>query len=174
MGRKTLLIPIVVLGVLLFAGAAIAANVRCDGGACRGTGKADKITGSSRPDRIKALGGSDRVGGGRGNDRIVAGAGADTVGGSYGRDKISGGEHNDRISGGFGGDRISAGGGTDNVFGESGNDHIVIAGDGANDFVDCGTGDNDVVVLDAQEQQPANPADFIAQTSCEDVRLATP
>lgn len=169
MRRPVLLITIALAAVLLSAGVALAASVRCDGGPCRGTNNADKMTGSLRNDRMSGLGSQDRMGGNRGNDVMFGGSGADTMGASYGNDRMFGGPGNDTMSGGPSSDRIVGGTGTDTIYGSTGNDYINAAGDGANDFVDRGTGDNDTVVVDVQEQNPANPADFIAGTTCENV-----
>ena len=151
MRRSSILITVVVTAVLLSAGVALAATIKCDGGLCRGTNKADKMSGSLGRDRMLGRGGADIIRGNRGNDTMSGGIGADTMFGSYGNDRM------------FGGD------GTDDIEGNHGNDYIVVAGDAANDIADCGPGEQDTVVIDAGEIPAGDLADFVAQSDCENV-----
>lgn len=172
MRRTALLIAVMMLAVLVSSGVAWAAIIRCDGGVCRGTGGPDQMTGTIGTDTMYAFGGHDRMDGGRGEDRMYGMDGADTMSGGYRSDSMYGGDHNDVMSGGHNPDRMFGGPGTDTIQGDSGNDYINIAGDAQNDFVNCGTGAGDLVVLNAQELNPPNLSDFIAQTDCERIRIA--
>ena len=154
-------------GEVGLTGVAVAATVRCDGGPCRGTNKADTITGSSQRDRMSGLGGHDRMGGGRGSDRIYGGDGADTMSGGYGNDFLSGGPDGETMSGGPFSDRMFGGTGVDSIFGNSGNDTI-FAEDGQADSISCGAGEDTAFIDGADLGVPLD--EFISVTSCEDVQ----
>jgi hypothetical protein len=91
--------------VVVYAGAALAANITCPGGpiVCAGTEQNDRITGSQVDDNIQALGGLDVV---------TARAGDDGVDGGRNRDDIFGGPGGDGLFGGLGPDDIQGGRGT--------------------------------------------------------------
>ena len=157
--------------VLSFAGSAMAARVACDGGICRGTNRIDMMAGSTRLDRMYGFGGNDRMNGSYNNDVMVGGGGSDNVNGSFGYDTLYGNNFADTISGGPANDKIYAGPGADTVYGGSGNDYVVIAGDNQNDSANCGTGNNDTLVLDLQELGGSNLIEYADQTSCENLRV---
>jgi len=84
---------------------------------------------------------------------------------------MSGGPGNDTMTGGPASDNIVGGTGTDRIEGDGGNDRINIAGDNQADSVDCGTG-NDTLILDAQDQGDLNFLEFAERTSCEKLQPA--
>ena len=108
-----------------------------------GSSGADKVCGSSHPDRINGLGGDDTllgqggkdtINGGDGNDTLEGGAGDDTINGGDGNDELSGdagvdtlmgNEGNDTLYGGDGGDTLDGNEGDDQVYGDAGNDTLV-------------------------------------------------
>ena len=96
----------------------------------RGTGGADRLTGSVLGDRILGLRGKDRLTGGRGDDCLLGQRGADVLRGMAGRDRLKGGPGNDRLAGGGGNDAVKGGRGADRIF----------ARDGRRDVVRCGRG----------------------------------
>ena len=110
------------VGVIMISGVALAANIR-------GTFGQDNLIGTNQLDRIYGLGAADTISGLAGNDDCYGGSGAD---------EISCGPGNDRIDGGFG---------EDILFGGPDNDTI-LATDGQVDEVDCGLGDNDTAYVD--------------------------
>jgi Ca2+-binding RTX toxin-like protein len=121
------------------------------GGECRGTKKADQITGTIGTDHIYALGGADFVKGGSGDDNMYGGGGNDQVGGGPGNDTFYGGAGNERLSGGEGEDEIHGEAGddidldsdasVDTIYGEDGND-LELDGDAGNDLLYGGPGDD--------------------------------
>lgn len=171
MRRPVFLIALTLAAVLMSAGVALAASIKCDGGTCRGTNRIDTMTGSTRVDRMYGFGGNDKMGGGHNNDLLVGGGGSETMNGSFGFDTLYGNDFADTISGGPANDEIYAGPGTDTVYGGTGNDYVVIAGDGQNDSVNCGTGNDDTLVLDLQELGGSNLIEYAEQTSCEKLRV---
>lgn len=83
-----------------------------------GTTGADKLTGGSGNDVIKAAQGADFVQGGGGNDIIRGGRDADRLFGNAGQDKIYAGKGNDVLRGGSDADQL---------FGRKGDDRFVFA-----------------------------------------------
>ena len=79
----------------------------------KGSGKANKVTGTKKGDRISLRGGNDRARGRGGNDRISGGRGKDRLRGDSGKDRLSGNGGNDRLHGGKGRDRLNGGTGND-------------------------------------------------------------
>ena len=79
----------------------------------KGSGKANKVTGTKKGDRISLRGGNDRARGRGGNDRISGGRGKDRLRGDSGKDRLSGNAGNDRLHGGKGRDRLNGGTGND-------------------------------------------------------------
>jgi len=139
-----------------------------------GTNKRDNITGRNDADRILALGGNDSVDGGRGNDCIDGGKGNDNLSGGIGNDKVYGVSGNDHLNGGPGTDRLSAGSGNDTVnaaygrdtvYGGPGRDYINVATAGPPARVNCGSGRNDKVRINRNEQRRVR--------NCETVRVFT-
>lgn len=88
----------------------------------RGTGRADKITGTKGSDEILGLGGNDTLSGRAGDDFLDGGNGNDTLQGEAGIDVLDGGNGNDRLNGGKGDDDLTAGNGNDQLTGGEGSD----------------------------------------------------
>ena len=139
----------------------------------RGRGGNDRLSGGTSADRLTSDSGDDTVRGGTGNDRLAGGPGGDKLFGDLGNDVIFagrptgadgtgddlfGGAGNDRLRGDTGIDRVEGGPGNDNMtggndeddlVGGTGNDRID-ARDGAEDTIDCGPGE-DTVLVDVSE-----------------------
>ena len=79
--------------------------------------------------------------GDQGNDVIDGGPGDDDLAGEDGSDTIKGGDGNDKLSDGSGVDTVDAGNGDDNVS----------SADGAKDTINCGPG-NDTVLVDGLDE----------------------
>ena len=92
--RFALLAALVVVGVLVVSGVALAANIK-------GTPKADRLYGTEQADNINPF---------NGDDYVDAKGGDDYVHHSYGNDTIIGGLGNDTLRGGFGNDVIDGSG----------------------------------------------------------------
>lgn len=138
--------------LLLTAGAALAATVRCDGGGCSGTAKADTLYGTPGFDSIRGGGGADTIYGGGSGDKLNGGAGRDT---------IRAGAGNDTVRGGAGDDKMSGRGGIDRLYGGYGDDIMHGSLDGQRDYFYCGPGRDKVV---------AGRQDVVAN-SCENVEI---
>ena len=110
MRRIVLFLTVVVLGVLLSAGVALAANIV-------GTGGADELIGTPNADNIYGLGGNDFISGRGEADHLYGGNGRDEVRGGGGDDYVDGDAGMDLLYGGDGDDTISA---TDSVHDLSG------------------------------------------------------
>ena len=94
-----------------------------------GDGVTTVLRGTARADTICGDGSGERIFGGRGGDVLRAGGGADTVYGEAGADQITGGAGRDILAAGPG-------------------DDILFARDGARDRVVCGSGRDDVAIVD--------------------------
>jgi Ca2+-binding RTX toxin-like protein len=81
---------------------------------------------------------------------LAGGGHDDTILGAGGNDTLLGGAGDDRIDGGPGNDIITGGSGADHLFGGPGSDTIYAA-DGERDVVDCGEG-NDRVIVDSTDK----------------------
>jgi Ca2+-binding RTX toxin-like protein len=171
MRRATILLAVMGLAVLLSAGAALAASVRCDGGVCRGTAKSDTMRGSQKTDRMYGGGGFDIMYGYRDNDVMLGGTGFDTMDGGYGSDRMYGQTQNDTMRGGPAHDRMYGGPGRDALYGENGADYIVAAGDRETDSISCGLGSDTAVIDAVADMTRATLIEFIEVTSCERVLL---
>jgi hypothetical protein len=106
-----------------------------------GTAGADSLNGSSKGERIDALGGDDVVAANAGDDCVFGGAGHDHLEGGFGRDLLDGGPGDDLIGGGQDVSVIRAGPGSDRIS----------SSNGVADSVDCGTG-TDRVVADRSDR----------------------
>jgi Ca2+-binding RTX toxin-like protein len=138
--RLIFLFTVTIVGLtLVFGAVAVAKTLACGGGGCYGTDKPDTMYGSSSRDLMYGLKGSDLM---RGN------GGDDYINGDGGRDRLAGGSGNDTVVGGAGGDVIAGNGGNDRLNGGKGNDRIEAA-DGRRDWIDCGSGNEDVLVFDS-------------------------
>src|SRR5215212_2732900 len=89
--RVTILLMVVAIVMVIGSGVALAKTIRCDGGNCFGTNRADSIFGTNR------------------HDAIFARRGADFVTGRGGRDNLNGQDGNDRLFGGIGPQRHTGG-----------------------------------------------------------------
>jgi Ca2+-binding RTX toxin-like protein len=135
--RKTVLLLAVMAAATLVAGCgeSIACPTSPDG-ECRGTKKADQITGTKGVDRIYALGGDDSVQGGDGlGQRLqplnlpppVLGVVVEAISraDAFARGVLgqhSGERGDDLIKGGLGADSVKGGSGADTMYGGDGND----------------------------------------------------
>jgi Ca2+-binding RTX toxin-like protein len=165
--KSVLLLASVALGVLLAAGAALAADITCEPGSdfdnpCRGTPEDDTMRGTDGHDKMEGLAGIDTLYGGRFNDYLWGGRGNDTLRGEAGHDKLYGdrdpsGEPvtyrgNDRLIGGPRDDSLHGQEGNDRIMGGSGDDTIAnwggftanydrAHGETGNDFLGGGYGE---------------------------------
>ncbi len=154
--RKTLLTFLVVaVALVLGGGVALAATVRCEGGACEGTARPDILNGSGARDAIYGFGSDDRLYGNRGDDLLRGGPGADELYGGPGGDRFYGEGGSDHFYGGVGRDRMTGGPGKDTLYGGTEDDSIAVQ-DGRLDVVDCGPGDYDAVVIDRELDRVSN------------------
>jgi hypothetical protein len=144
------LVPIA-LTVLVLAAPTGGGASACPSARLVGTAGADSLNGSSKGERIDALGGDDVVAGNAGDDCVFGGDGDDHLEGGFGRDLLDGGAGDDLIGGGQEVSVIRAG---------SGNDRIS-SSNGVADSVDCGSGTDRVV---------ADRSDRLHR--CETIRLA--
>jgi serralysin len=165
--RLSVILALLMLGVISFAGSAWAYGVECKAGKkpCSGDNKANSMFGSSGSDVMQGFGGADRMSGENGHDRMYGGDGSegggsegsggggymygghghDTMKGGTGHDSMYGEEGHDKFYGASGDDTLDAGNGRDRIIGNTGNDNISTGySDGEKDYVDCGQG-NDTV-----------------------------
>jgi Ca2+-binding RTX toxin-like protein len=152
--RTAIVLLTIMVALVVGSGVALAAVISCPtgaGGECRGTKKADQITGTIGVDQIYALGGADFVKGGSGVDTMYGDEGNDKMGGGPGSDKFFGGAGSERLSGGEGEDEIHGEAGddidldgdasVDSIYGEDGND-LELDGDAGNDLIYGGLGND--------------------------------
>jgi Ca2+-binding RTX toxin-like protein len=147
MNRTTIVaLAVVAVALLLASGVVVAKNITCTGGLCTGTKKADRLIGTEGDDEINGRGGGD----------VIIG---DPVDGE-GDDTLNGGGGNDLLSDPFDGIDV------DTMFGGKGNDVINVrerlSGVGGADVIDCGPGEDTVVV----DVNAGNSSDQIA-ANCE-------
>ncbi len=127
---------IVILGVLLASGTALAAGLATQGpDVISDTPSGDVLRGLGGNDSISGLGGRDVLSGDAGGDVIFGGRGADTI---YGDNEVASGS--DVISGGGGDDFMDGGRGADNVSGGAGDDFVIVDGGAEKDVVSCRPG----------------------------------
>jgi Ca2+-binding RTX toxin-like protein len=79
--RLALVCVVMLMGVLLVGGVAVAKGFR-------GTSGPDEIVGTKNADTIRGLGGNDRLLGSAGPDEIYGGGGRDTIRGGNGDDRL--------------------------------------------------------------------------------------
>jgi Ca2+-binding RTX toxin-like protein len=125
--------------------------------ACIGTERSDTILGGKFPDQIQGLGGSDWINGSGGNDIVLGYGSDDIIYGDNGNDILMGHDGSDKILGGYGSDKISGG---------PGDDVIYQGPDGYEDYIDCGSGNDEV--------QGATPLDVDIIQNCEKVKPYKP
>jgi Ca2+-binding RTX toxin-like protein len=162
-GRPTALLVAlcVLLAFALGAGAVVAAKT------ITGTKKGEVLKGTKRADRISGRGGDDLIKGKRGRDLLRGNGGNDTLRGAKGKDRLKGGRGADRILGGPGRDRIAGGSGSnqlnmvDGVEQGSPGDDLIKARNGEPDEIDCGAG-NDRVIVDRTEDGVFNCEQVVA------------
>ncbi|HYU60239.1 MAG TPA: calcium-binding protein [Solirubrobacterales bacterium] len=164
--RDALLLALaVILGASFVAGAVVGAR-QGGGHVIRGTNKADRLVGTPGDDVILGLRGRDRIRARPGNDRVDGGGGRDRITGKKGDDVLSGGPGKDRIRGGSGDDRLFADAGGALLIGGKGRDQfnmvdgeqvggegndLIRARDGTLDEINCGPGDDTVIVDEAED-----------------------
>lgn len=88
----------------------------------RGGSGSDQLFGETAPDRLFGRGGADLLDGGSGGDFMWGGGGADRIFGSWGIDDIYGGPGNDVLDSGEALDKVRGGAGDDLIHGGSGHD----------------------------------------------------
>jgi Ca2+-binding RTX toxin-like protein len=136
--RVTILLMIVAVAMVIGSGVALAKTIRCDGGNCFGTNRADSIFGTNRHDAIFAKKGADFVTGRERDDNLNGQDGNDRLFGGLGDDWVKGGRHDDTVKGNLGNDRLT-GGSTHNV---------IRAGDGMRDLIICGNHSRNLIFYD--------------------------
>jgi Ca2+-binding RTX toxin-like protein len=148
--RVVILLAVITLVVAVGGGTALAKTIRCDGGNCFGTNRADSIFGTNRHDAIFAKNGGDFVSGREKDDNLNGQDGNDRVLGGLGDDWVKGGRHADTVKGDKGNDRLTGG-----------PDHNVIrAGDGMRDLIICGDNSRNLIYYDPRLDRFRN-CDFI-------------
>ncbi len=156
MRRIGVVFVVIVLGLVVGSGAALAATISCDGGVCEGTKDPDKLNGSAAQDVMYGLRADDKLYGNGGDDRMYGGSGKDLLRGGHGADDMYGGLGNDDFYGEAGRDYFTGDRGRDRMAGGSGRDRLyggleddtIASQDGVFDVVDCGSGSYDAVVID--------------------------
>lgn len=161
--------------VLVFAAAAYAATITCQGGRCEGTPDRDQITGTLEPDAIYGLGQEDRVEALGGHDEVWGGGSGDTLLGGPGSDDLHGGRGDELIRGKQGDDRIFgdrnppfgfpnrpersieelhdlAPNDADAVFGGRGRESIRLDDGDGEDYAHCGRGGRGTATVDAGDE----------------------
>ena len=132
-------------------------SIRCDGGKCQGTPKADKMLGTIRRDVIYGLKGDDRMWGRTGRDEVYGFNGNDWATGGGGIDKVYGADGSDTLLDGplaeFAKDSVSGGNGPDLLVTYNDPDSV--------DVVNCGDGD-DTAHVDSED---------IVNDNCENIEL---
>jgi Ca2+-binding RTX toxin-like protein len=136
--RVIILLAVITIAVAAVGGAALAKTIRCHGGNCFGTNRADTIFGTNRHDAIFARGGSDFVSGLRSNDNLNGQNGNDSAFGGRRNDWVKGGRGNDVVKGDLGNDRLTGGSGH----------NTIRAGDGMRDLIICGNRSRNFIYFD--------------------------
>ena len=155
--RAALFVLVGAVALVVAAGVAFAATVKCQGGMttlCVGTDGPDTLYGTAMADAMNARQGDDLLLGRRGadhmlgdtstgqqdtidgNDQLYGNRGKDWLLGYGGSDLLNGGHANDEI---YAQDISTGNPGEDTVIGGGGNDSIS-AKDGLFDSIDCGDG----------------------------------
>jgi hypothetical protein len=138
MRRVVILLAVITVAVAVGGGAALAKTIRCDGGNCFGTNRADTIYGTNRHDAIFAKDGGDFVSGREKDDNLNGQDGNDRVLGGLGDDWVKGGSHADTVKGDLGNDRLTGGSGH----------NVIRAGDGMRDLIICGNNSRNLIYYD--------------------------
>jgi Ca2+-binding RTX toxin-like protein len=157
--------------LLLTCGVVLAAEViKCEPNhGCKGTARADAMSGSQAGDKMMGKGSKDNMRGNQGADTMNGGLGLDMLRGGFGKDTLFGLTGNDILKGDSDDDTIDGGPGSDTIDGGPGNDTI-LADDGELDSISCGLGE-DVVFVDLEDldAEGTDFEDFIRLTSCETI-----
>jgi Ca2+-binding RTX toxin-like protein len=113
------------LALTIAGGAALAVNEIGTNGPDRliGTDKEDTLSGRGGDDYLQGRGAADMLKGNDGGDDVVGGKGRDYLSGARGKDTLLGNRGNDRID----------------------------ADDGYRDYINCGKGEEDKVVIDKKD-----------------------
>jgi hypothetical protein len=138
MRRVVILLAVIAVVVAVGGGTALAKTIRCDGGNCFGTNRADSIFGTNRHDAIFARNGGDFVSGREKDDNLNGQDGNDRVFGGLGDDWVKGGRHADTVKGDLGNDRLTGGSGR----------NTIRAGDGMRDLIICGNNSRNFIYFD--------------------------
>ena len=136
--RVIILLVVITLAVATVGGAALAKTIRCHGGNCFGTNRADTIFGTNRHDAIFARGGGDWLSGRERNDNLNGQNGNDRAFGGRANDWVKGGRGNDVVKGDLGNDRLTGGSGR----------NTIRAGDGMRDLIICGNNSRNFIYFD--------------------------
>jgi RTX calcium-binding nonapeptide repeat (4 copies) len=136
--RVIILLAVITIAVAAVGGAALAKTIRCHGGNCFGTNRADTIFGTNRHDAIFARGGGDFVSGRQRNDNLNGQNGNDSAFGGRANDWVKGGRGNDMVKGDLGNDRLTGGSGH----------NTIRAGDGMRDLIICGNHSRNFIYFD--------------------------
>ena len=158
--KKTMgVLAVLMLGLLVTGGVALAAVVSCTGafGPCLGTAKADIIRGTNGGETIEGRGGADDIFANGGNDAVDGGPGDDEIEGGPGRDGLLGQDGNDTLIGGPGPDTLRGRFGNDAI----NSDDVGTGGSQPEaDVVDCGEDiggrDVDTALVDRLDTVSAN------------------
>jgi hypothetical protein len=148
--RVVILLAVITVAVAVGGGAALAKTIRCDGGNCFGTNRADTIYGTNRHDAIFAKDGGDWVSGREKDDNLNGQDGNDRAFGGLGDDWVKGGRQADTVKGDLGNDRLTGGSGH----------NVIRAGDGMRDLIICGDNSRNVIYYDPRLDRFRN-CDFI-------------
>jgi Ca2+-binding RTX toxin-like protein len=164
--RDALLLALAVILVASFAVGAVVGAGQHGNGVIRGTNKRDRLVGTKHDDVILGLRRADKIRARPGNDKVEGGGGKDNITGKKGNDVLSGGRGKDVIKGGSGDDRLFADAGGALMVGGKGSDEfnmvdgeqvggdgddVIKARDGTLDQINCGPGDDTVIVDEAED-----------------------
>jgi Ca2+-binding RTX toxin-like protein len=156
MYRKNSLMIIAIMAITLTMGTFLprtslvwAADILCNLiNPCIGTNSNDNLEGSDQNNKISGKDGDDSISGLAGNDIICGGAGDDSIKGGDGNDiilpDVSSSQQFCQSNVPFGADKISGGAGDDEIW--TGKETFATDPDGHKDIVDCGPGDDTVLM----------------------------
>ncbi len=136
MRRAVVWLTIVTVALaLLGGGVALAKKIRCDGGKCFGTNRADSMYGTNRYDNMFAKKGGDYLTGRGAGDDLNGQEGNDRIYGGYGDDWVKGGKHADVVKGNLGNDRITGGSGNNTLRAADGMRDLIVCGPNSYNFI---------------------------------------
>ncbi len=105
MRRSILLLAMMLFGLIIVGGVALAATITCGTSSCTGTNSSDTLNGNTNNNRMAGGGGNDTVKGVGGNDFLFGDQGDDTLQGGNGSDFLNSADFvqgNDTVDGGAG------------------------------------------------------------------------